>query len=146
MSVEINCNKNALKIDCILQELSRGKEAALEQERERLKNEHSMEVARELSRAEEQWGRRLKEVEEEGRLEKEELELRLASQNPRDDKKLAEYAAEVQRATAKEKEIKAEMIVLQVQIDKSMFNLTSNLKFIVKGTNERWTGLKGKKH
>merc|ERR1719300_769226 len=65
-----------------MEELSRGKEAALEQERERLKNEHSMEVARELSRAEEQWGRRLKEVEEEGRLEKEELELRLASQNP----------------------------------------------------------------
>ena len=72
-------------------------------------------VARELSRAEEQWGRRLKEVEEEGRLEKEELELRLASQNnPRDDKKLAELTAEVQRASAKEKEIKAEMIVLQV--------------------------------
>ena len=87
--------------------MSRGKEAALEQERERLKTEHSMEVdicfkitnsntnisffvfafvddiidiihkqlslnilykvARELSRAEEQWSRRLKEVEEEGR-------------------------------------------------------------------------------
>ena len=89
----------------------------MEQERERLKSEHSMEVARELSRAEEQWTRRLKEVEEEGRLGKEELELRLASQNPRDDKKLAELAAEVQRATAKEKEIKAEMIVLQVKID-----------------------------
>ena len=57
-------------------------------------------------------------MEEEGRLEKEELELRLASSqnNPRDDKKLAELAAEVHRATAKEKEIKAEMIILQVQI------------------------------
>ena len=75
-------------------------------------------VARELSRAEEQWGRRLKEVEEEGRLEKEELELRLASQNnPRDDKKLVELAAEVHRANAKENEIKAEMIVLQVHIN-----------------------------
>merc|ERR1712083_748746 len=73
-----------------MEELSRGKEAALEQERERLKSEHSMEVARELSRAEEQWGRRLKEVEEEGRLGKEELELRLASQTPRDDIRLAE--------------------------------------------------------
>ena len=58
-------------------------------------------------------------MEEEGRLEKEELELRLASSqnNPRDDKKLAELAAEVHRANAKEKEIKAEMIVLQVGLN-----------------------------
>ena len=38
-------NATALTINCIVQELSRGKEAALEQERERLKSEHSMEVA-----------------------------------------------------------------------------------------------------
>merc|ERR1711879_396484 len=93
-----------------MEELSRGKEAALEQERERLKTEHSMEVARELSRAEEQWSRRLKEVEEEGRLGKEELELRLASQTPREDTRLAELVGEVQKASAKEKETKAEMI------------------------------------
>merc|ERR1719234_769104 len=113
-----------------MEELSRGKEAALEQERERLKSEHSMEVARELSRAEEQWGRRLKEVEVEGRLEKEELELRLASSqnHPRDDKKLAELTAEVQRASAKEKEIKAEMIVLQEQMKDGLASKEKNIE------------------
>ena len=45
MSVGMNYNATALTIHCIVQELSRGKEAALEQERERLKTEHSMEVA-----------------------------------------------------------------------------------------------------
>ena len=52
------------------------------------------------------------------RLEKEELELRLAaSQSPKDDGKLTELAAEVQRAAAKEKETKAEMIILQVLVN-----------------------------
>jgi len=112
-----------------MEELSRGKEAALEQEREQLKNKHSQEVARELSRAEEQWGQRLKEVEENGRLEKEELELRLAaSQSPKDDGKLTELAAEVQRAAAKEKETKAEMIILQEQMKDALASREKNVE------------------
>merc|ERR1719264_1023691 len=111
-----------------MEELSRGKEAALEQERERLKTEHSMEVARELSRAEEQWSRRLKEVEEEGRLGKEELELRLASQTPRDDTRLAELVGEVQKASAKEKETKAEMILLQEQMKDGLASKEKNIE------------------
>ena len=39
-----------------------------------------------------------------------------ASQSPKDDGKLTELAAEVQRAAAKEKETKAEMIILQVVV------------------------------
>ena len=39
-----------------------------------------------------------------------------ASQSPKDDGKLTELAAEVQRAAAKEKETKAEMIILQVSV------------------------------
>ena len=40
-----------------------------------------------------------------------------ASQSPKDDGKLTELAAEVQRAAAKEKETKAEMIILQVLVN-----------------------------
>ena len=59
-----------------VQELSRGKEAALEQERSRLAQEHKRELAREVDRLQEEQRRRLEEVEEEGRLGREELELR----------------------------------------------------------------------
>ena len=40
--------------------------------------------------------------------------MRLASQTPREDTRLAELVGEVQKASAKEKETKAEMIILQV--------------------------------
>merc|ERR1712083_723141 len=120
--------KSAMEWMMGMEELSRGKEAALEQERERLKTEHSMEVARELSRAEEQWSRRLKEVEEEGRLGKEELELRLASQTPREDTRLAELVGEVQKASAKEKETKAEMILLQEQMKDGLASKEKNIE------------------
>ena len=60
-----------------MQELSRGKEAALDHERTRLESEKKREVVRELERQAEEWKKKLKDVEEEGRLGREELELRL---------------------------------------------------------------------
>jgi len=68
-----------------MEELSRGKEAALEQERQRLETEKKKEVARELERQSDEWRKKVKEVEEEGRLGREELELRLAAASKTDD-------------------------------------------------------------
>merc|ERR550519_2665038 len=70
----------------LFQELSRGKEAALEQERQRLETEKKKEVARELERQGDEWRKKIKEVEEEGRLGREELELRLAAVSKVEDK------------------------------------------------------------
>merc|ERR1711892_1390652 len=69
-----------------MEELSRGKEAALDQERQRLEMEKKKEVARELERQADEWRKKIKEVEEEGRLGKEELELRLSAVSKVEDK------------------------------------------------------------
>ena len=80
-----------------------------------------------------------------------------ASQSPKDDGKLTELAAEVQRAAAKEKETKAEMIILQVLVNwRVIINEREKLfiylicagnVFIKKffpGTNERCSGFERK--
>ena len=59
--------------------MSRGKEAALDQEKLRLENEKKKEINRELERQAEDYKKKLQDVEEEGRLGREELELRLAA-------------------------------------------------------------------
>eukprot|EP00092_Neocalanus_flemingeri_P054245 GFUD01063881.1.p1 GENE.GFUD01063881.1~~GFUD01063881.1.p1 ORF type:complete len:1583 (+),score=606.32 GFUD01063881.1:211-4959(+) len=69
-----------------MEELSRGKEAALDQERQRLETEKKKEVARELERQGDEWRKKIKEVEEEGRLGREELELRLSAVSKLEDK------------------------------------------------------------
>ena len=79
-----------------------------------------------------------------------------ASQSPKDDGKLTELAAEVQRAAAKEKETKAEMIILQVSVYwRVIINEREKLftylicagnvsKEVFPGTNERCSGFERK--
>merc|ERR1719410_2447804 len=62
-----------------MEELSRGKEAALDHVKSNLESEKRKEINRELERQAEEYKRKLLDVEEEGRLGREELELRLAA-------------------------------------------------------------------
>ena len=58
--------------------------------------------------------------------------MRLASQTPRDDTRLAELVGEVQKASAKEKETKAEMILLQVDFEvmkNDLYKPINNISF-----------------
>ena len=68
-----------------MEELSRGKEAAVDQEK-RLEKGKKKDVARELGRQGDEWRKKIKEVEEEGRLGREELELRLSAVAKVEDK------------------------------------------------------------
>jgi len=62
-----------------MEELSRGKEAVLDQEKARMENEKKKEISRELERQAEEFKKKLRDVEEEGRLGREELQLRLSA-------------------------------------------------------------------
>merc|ERR1712079_489342 len=62
-----------------MEELSRGKEAALDHVKSNLESEKKKGINRELERQAEEYKRKLLDVEEEGRLGREELELRLAA-------------------------------------------------------------------
>jgi len=88
--------KTAMEMNYKVEELSRGKEAALEQERNRLHQLHKKEVDRELKRQEEELTRRLRESEEEGRLGKEEMELRLSALST-SEQQMADQLARLQK-------------------------------------------------
>ena len=90
-------NWNCLIIKLIFKELSRGKEAALEQDRLRLETERKRELARELEIQEQEYRKKIQEVEKEGNLAREELELRLAaSENSSQLKNLESELSKIQ--------------------------------------------------
>jgi len=118
-----------------MEELSRGKEAALEHERNRLHLLHKKEVERELTRQEEDLSKRLREVEEEGRLGKEELELRLSALSVREgqqgqqivelqaekvslQQQITEQRSQIEAIKEKQQGVKAEKIILEEKLCK----------------------------
>lgn len=117
-----------------MQELSRGKEAALEQERGRLEQEHKRELARELGMLKEEHEKKLAEVDEEGRLGREELELRLSALTTAEDNRggiLKNLEVTVEKLQSEKKVLEEEAKVYeknQADINKQKEELNKKLK------------------